>query len=76
MSVFDLKKGGSGLILSVNAEGAARERLLSLGLKKGVKVTAIGFSLFNGSVLLITGFNRIALRKSVACKIEVAACRR
>ena len=74
MSVFDLKKGESGEIVSVAADGAAGERLSSLGIKKGEKVTVIAFSLFSGSVLISVGYNRVAVRKSVAQKIEVRAC--
>ncbi len=71
MSVFDLRKGECGKILSVAADGAAGERLLSLGFKKGQMVTVLSFSLFKGSVLLGVGYNRVAVRKSVAERIEV-----
>lgn len=74
MGVFELKKGQSAKIVSVNTSGAAGERLKSLGLKKGEKVTVAAFSLFNGSVLLICGYNRVALRRSVADGIEVELC--
>lgn len=71
MSVFDLKMGESAVVKSVAVDGAAGERLLSLGIKKGQKVTAVAFSLFKGSVLITIGYNRLAIRKSVAQRIEV-----
>lgn len=71
MSVFDLKKGESGIVKSVAVDGAAGERLASLGVKCGQKVTAVAFSLFRGSVLITIGYNRLAIRKSVAQRIEV-----
>ncbi|MDE6850283.1 MAG: ferrous iron transport protein A [Clostridia bacterium] len=74
MSVFDLKKGESAVVKSVAVDGAAGERLASLGLKKGQKVTAVAFSLFKGSVLITIGYNRLAVRKSVAKRIEVEQC--
>ena len=74
MSVFVLKKGQSANITMVAVDGAAGQRLRSLGVIKGAKITVIGYSLFNSSVLILCGYNRIALRKSVAEKIEVELC--
>lgn len=74
MGVFNLKKGQSGVIKLVAVDGTAGQRLKSLGVVKGAKVTVIGYCLFNSSVLILCGYNRIALRKSVAEKIEVELC--
>lgn len=71
MSVYDLKKGESGEIVSVNVDGAAGERLASLGVVKGASLTCLDFSMFKGSVLISVGANRIGLRKVVASRIEV-----
>lgn len=73
MSVYDLKKGESGEIVSVNVDGAAGERLASLGVVKGASLTCLDFSMFKGSVLISVGANRIGLRKVVASRIEVRA---
>lgn len=74
MSVFDLKIGESGRVNTVNVDGAAGERLASLGVKKGQIITAVAFSVFRGSVLITIGYNRLAVRKSVAQRIEVEIC--
>lgn len=74
MSVFDLRIGESGRVTAVNVDGAAGERLASLGVKRGQTVTAVAFSLFKGSVLITIGYNRLAIRKSVARRIEVIKC--
>ncbi len=74
MGVFILKKGQSANITMVAVDGAAGQRLRSLGVVKGAKITVIGYSLFNSSVLILCGYNRIALRKSVAERIGVEAC--
>lgn len=74
MGVFDLKRGQSGIIKLVAVDGTAGQRLKSLGVIKGAKITVIGYCLFNSSVLILCGYNRIALRKSVACRIEVELC--
>ena len=69
-----MKKGESAVVKTVEVDGAAGERLASLGVKKGQKVTAVAFSLFKGSVLITIGYNRLAIRKSVASRIEVEKC--
>lgn len=74
MGVYGIKKGSSAKIVAVCVDGAAGERLRSLGFVKGATVTVVAFSLFNGSVLLLCGYNRVALRKSVAERIEVEPC--
>ncbi len=74
MGVFDLKKGDRAIVKSVSVDGAAGERLQSLGIKRGVKIEIISFSLFKGSVLIGVGYNRVAVRKSVAQRIEVDIC--
>lgn len=74
MSVFDLKIGESAVVKSVAVDGAAGERLASLGVKKGQIITAVAFSVFRGSVLITIGYNRLAVRKSVARRIEVEIC--
>ncbi|MGN0807305.1 MAG: ferrous iron transport protein A [Candidatus Coproplasma sp.] len=74
MGVFNLNKGQSAKILIVAVDGAAGQRLRSLGVVKGALITVIGYCLFNSSVLILCGYNRIALRKSVAQRIEVEPC--
>lgn len=74
MSVFDLQKGSYAAIALINVDGAAGERLKSLGFKKGARVFAAAFSLFKSGVLVVCGYNRVALRKSVAERIEVEEC--
>ena len=74
MSVFDLKKGERATVTEVLLDGAAGERLRSLGINSGAVIEVIAFSLFRGSVLLGVGYNRVAVRKSVAQKIGVDIC--
>lgn len=74
MSVYNLNTGESGEITDVFVGGAAGERLAALGVCRGARITCLGFSFFKGSVLVAVGGNRIAVRKSLALKIEVARC--
>ena len=72
MSVFDLKKGQTATVSVVKVDGAAGERLNSLGVRAGNKITVLAFSVFSSSVLIAVGYNRLAIRKTVAKRIEVA----
>lgn len=74
MSVYELKTGEKGKIISVMAEGAAGTRLSSLGIVKGKEVTALSFSLFKSSILIECDAVRLGLRKAVALLIEVKKC--
>ena len=74
MSVFDLKKGESGIIKSCNLSGSSSARLNSLGITVGKKVTVLSFSLFKGSVLIGCGAVRLGIRASLAKLIEVETC--
>ncbi|MCD8371977.1 MAG: ferrous iron transport protein A, partial [Clostridia bacterium] len=74
MTIYDLKKGQSAVILNMNTDGKANARLCSLGISGGSKITILGYSLFKSSVLIGCGSVRIAVRKSIADKIEVEKC--
>lgn len=72
MSVFDLKVGDSGTIVKIGATGAEADRLSAVGLVCCERITVLAFSLFGSSVLVGVGPTRVAVRGSVARKIEVA----
>ena len=74
MSVFDLKKGESGIIKSCNLSGSSLARLNSLGIAVGKKITVLSFSLFKSSVLIGCGAVRLGLRSMIAKAIEVEKC--
>ena len=74
MSVFDLKKGESGIISSCNLSGSSLSRLNSLGITVGKKISVLSFSLFRGSVLIGCGAVRLGIRASLAKLIEVKKC--
>jgi Fe2+ transport system protein FeoA len=71
MGIFDLKEGSSGRVARINVSGRERERLSCLGFEVGARVTVLGFSLFKSSVLIGVGQTRVAVRKEVACQIEL-----
>ena len=74
MSVFDLKRGDSGIIKSCNLTGSVFSRLSSLGIAVGKKVTVLSFSLFKSSVLIGCGAVRLGIRAALAKNIEVEKC--
>lgn len=68
-----MKKGETATVASVNVDGAAGERLNALGVRAGNRITVLAYSVFNSSVLIAVGYNRLAIRKSVAVRIAVLA---
>lgn len=73
MSVFDLQVGQSGTIKGIRAGGAVAARLSALGIACGKRVTCLGFSLFNSSILVGVSSTRVSLRRAVAQSVEVKA---
>lgn len=71
MTAFNLGVGKSAKIIDVTATGGAAERLFSLGFTRGRVITVLGYSLLKSSVLLSCGAVRLAVRRSLADKIEV-----
>lgn len=71
MNIFDLSMGQTAVITNVGLGGGAKERLFSLGIREGERVEVINYSLFKSSVLISCSAVRVALRKSLARKIEV-----
>lgn len=71
MTAFELGAGQSARVVKLNIFGGAKQRLVSLGFARGARITMLGFSFFKSSVLLSCGAARVAMRKSLAQKIEV-----
>ena len=74
MNVFDLKAGDCAVIKKINISGGAAQRLNSLGITSGKRITVLAFSLFKSSVLIGCGAVRLGLRKSLATQFEVEVC--
>lgn len=71
MTVFDLKKGQSATVTAVKLGGGEGARLWALGLKNGIQVQVLSFSLFKSAVLVEFGGVRLAMRREFAQNIEV-----
>lgn len=71
MNVLDIPVNESAKIVKVGVTGAAAERLRALGFVCGRAVTVLGYSIFKSSVLLSCGAVRLAVRKTIAARIEV-----
>ena len=71
MFLVELKKGQSATILKIHAQQALKERLNSLGIYKGEKLTVRGCSLAKQTIEIDIEGTLIALRADEARKIEV-----
>ena len=74
MSVFDLKAGDRAVIKKINISGVAGQRLSSLGITAGKRISVLAFSLFKSGVLINCGAVRLGIRKALAENIEVEQC--
>lgn len=71
MKMNELHVGQTAEICSVNAGGALEARLRTLGVAAGGEVTLLRRAPFGGGLLLACGGTHIALRASLASRIEV-----
>lgn len=65
-------KGCGATVIRLNAEGALKQRLVSFGVMKGVKLQVLGFAPAKSTVEIKIGRMRLALRKEEAQLIEVS----
>ena len=71
MKLSELIPGQRAEVVSVNAGGASAARLRALGIAAGEEVTLLRRAPFGGGLLLSCGGTRVALRLSVAARIDV-----
>ena len=72
--LYALKRGESGKIIKLGADGNAAARLQSLGITAGKTVTVLAYSLFRSSVLISCGAVRVGIRAALARRVEVEKC--
>ncbi len=71
-TITSCKRGHTFKIVKIHAKGALKERLMSLGLMKGVAVNLLEYAPAKSTVEIKIGKMRIALRKEEAELIEVS----
>ncbi len=71
MTLDKLPDGKSGVIAAVGGEGAARLRLLELGLTPGTRVTAVRRAPLGGPVQLLVRGGALTLRGADCAKIAL-----
>ncbi len=74
MTVFSLKKGQKGRVEKISVPTAVKNRLISIGVRRGAVIKVLAFSLFNSSILLSCNGIRFGLRREYALSIEVSIC--
>ena len=65
------EKGDSCKVTKIHASGALKQRLMSFGMARGVKIELLEYSPAKSTVEIKVGKMRIALRKEEAELIEV-----
>ena len=70
-TITSCTRGRTFTIAKLHAAGSLKERLMSLGLMKGVEVTLLEYAPAKSTVEIKVGKMRIALRKEEAELVEV-----
>jgi ferrous iron transport protein A len=71
MVLSELHKGDKAEIISINADKALKDRLISFGVMRGETLVIKGCSLARQTMEIEVGSTHIALRAEEASKIEV-----
>ena len=70
-SIIDVEKNTQYTVKKLHTTGALRQRLISFGILKGVKIKYLASTNLRGTYEIQVGKMNIALRKEEAMKIEV-----
>ena len=70
-SIIDVEKNTQYTVKKLHTTGALRQRLISFGILKGVKIRYLASTNLRGTYEIQVGKMNIALRKEEAMKIEV-----
>lgn len=73
MKLTECMKGCGATVVKLNAQGALKQRLVSFGVMKGVRVEVLGYAPARSTVEIRLGRMRLALRREEAELIEVNA---
>ncbi len=71
-TIIDCELNGAYLVKKLHTSGALRQRLISFGILKGVKIKYLAHTSLKGTYDIQVGKMNIALRKQEAQMIEVA----
>lgn len=71
-TLSECEKGAIVNVVKLHAQGALKQRLVSLGVMKGADIQLLGFAPAKKTVEIKVGRMRLALRSDEAKLIEVA----
>ncbi len=71
MTICDMKRGESAVVLKVELSRELRERMLSFRIHAGAKITMLKVSPFKKTYLLQAGSSRVALARDAALGVRV-----
>ena len=71
MTICDLQRGDRALVQKVELEGELREKLLSLQIHAGARLTVLKVSPFRRVFVVQAGSSRLALGREVAGGVRI-----
>lgn len=71
LPMSELKKGESGTVIEINTKGLMRQRLMEMGLTRGIEVKYLRRGAFGDPTSYLIRGTMIALRKEEASEIRV-----
>lgn len=71
MTLNELKRGDSAVVLRTDVPSPIRERLRSLNVYPNAKITVVKVSPMKKTYLLQAGNSRVAMRREIAAMIRV-----
>lgn len=71
LPMSDLKKGEKGTVIEINTKGLMRQRLMEMGLTRGIEVKFLRKGAFGDPTSYLIRGTMIALRKEEASEIKV-----
>ncbi len=71
LPMSELQKGESGIVIEINTKGLMRQRLMEMGLTRGVEVKFLRKGAFGDPTSYLIRGTVIALRKEEASEIKV-----
>jgi ferrous iron transport protein A len=71
VTIIDCKKNQTYIVKKLHTQGALRQRLISFGILKGMKIKYLAHTNLKSTYEIQVGKMNIALRKDEAQKIEV-----
>ena len=74
MTLNELKPGGTAKVVSFLTDTASKQRLVAMGITKGIEITMIKTAPLGDPLEVLVRGYQLSLRKTEASSIEVSVC--